>query len=556
MSGFLKKLGESAENSASKGRAVEADWTGNIETLRKEALARVKPGSSRRAAPASPVTTAMKGKLRQIHAPSTKPKEGINPRREAQRDLAAAQRKIAYADSMDAQPREFEYFADLDKLKGFNDTFGMPYGDAYIEAAERSLRNQLGKVPEANPLFTRAAGDEFYVSGDDSSMIESALQRVSRDLNRGVTIDRGPLGKHTVAGVGSLKYGKGRNLDEADAALRSDKTKWSEIDQRTGRRHGDARSDMSGAQHLYEYEDPELDWQHIGFKRGGLATIGNYLAAYEAGERPRDAMTLADQYPDAFEGEYEDGDEFLGEDDEYEYYACGGQVQHFFLGGIGKKLKKGIKKVGKVAGKIANAPGKALSKIPGVKSIAKVVAKAAPALGFIPGVGTVAGGLIGGIAGNIASGGKTSGFLRGALSGASGGVGGGIAGSVASKLGGGTLAKLAGTALGDIASGAMQRAGAKLLKDPSGKSLTPEELQAVQSQQAQRAQATLPQPASIGTMNNAADQRTSALQAVSQAPANQFAQNYQPAPPAPVVPGSNSQGLLSMIKQQQAARAA
>src|SRR5690606_38391915 len=137
-----------------------------------------------------------------------------------------------------------------------------------------------------NPLFTRAAGDEFYVSGDEPALIESALQLVSRDLNRGVTVDRGPLGRHTVAGVGSLKFGRGRNLDEADAALRGDKETWKDIDSRTGRRHGDARADMSEAQHLYEYEDPELDWQHIGFKRGGLATIGNYLEAYESGVRP------------------------------------------------------------------------------------------------------------------------------------------------------------------------------------------------------------------------------------------------------------------------------
>jgi hypothetical protein len=76
---------------------------------------------------------------------------------------------------------------------------------------------------------------------------------------------------------------------------------------------------------------------------GTLAAFRRYLGLYAAGG------AVADPFADAIDGEYEDGDEYLGEDDDFEYYACGGPVAY----GLGGSIKKGLKKVGKVVGKVA-----------------------------------------------------------------------------------------------------------------------------------------------------------------------------------------------------------
>lgn len=66
-----------------------------------------------------------------------------------------------------------------------------------------------------------------------------------------------------------------------------------------------------------------------------------------------------------------------------------------------------------------------------IRGVGKLAKKAAPVLGMIPGVGTLAGGVIGGL------GGLASGGLKGALQGAAGGVSGGLLSKVGSAFGSG-----------------------------------------------------------------------------------------------------------------------
>lgn len=95
--------------------------------------------------------------------------------------------------------------------------------------------------------------------------------------------------------------------------------------------------------------------------------------------------------------------------------------------GLLKKIKKGVKKVG------------------------KIVQKAAPALGFIPGVGTLAAATIGGL------GGLASGGLKGALKGAAGGALGGWASGAIGAAGGGAGGIMGG--LKSMGSSALKLAG-------------------------------------------------------------------------------------------------
>lgn len=220
-------------------------------------------------------------------------------------------------------------------------------------------------------------------------------------------------------------------------------------------------------------------------RKGALSTIRDYLGLYEGG-----SARLADMYPDAFEGEYEDGDEFLGEDEEWEYYACGGPVKR----GIGGKIKKAVKKVAKV--------GKAL----------------APVIGKIPGVGTVAGGLIGGVSGLIADG-----NLKGALSGALSGASGGVSNALLSNAMG------LGSALLDANNAKAKAKKTAAAQAPAAGGVPPERIAQVPDlvqlqQQAQQTQAAMPSQLS---MVQPQGQR--------------------------VQPGSNAGGLLQRIQQQQAA---
>jgi hypothetical protein len=220
---------------------------------------------------------------------------------------------------------------------------------------------------------------------------------------------------------------------------------------------------------------------------GNLSTINGYLQQWEGGLVPP-----AQMYHDAVEGQYEDGDELIDEDDDYEYYACGGAVGY----SIGGKIKKGIKKVAKV-GKFV-----------------------APLLGKIPGIGTVAGGVIGGLSGLIADG-----NLKGALSGALSGVSGGL-----STLAG--LGASAGSSILDMsnAKGKAKKAAARMAANQPPPLEMPKYDLAALHQQALGAQSSQP----------------SALARV---------QQTMVPPMARTVPGSQSQGLLQRIQQAQAARA-
>jgi len=90
---------------------------------------------------------------------------------------------------------------DMDSLKWLNDTSGHRTGDKYL----KHLAGSLVQVFGANNVF-RLAGDEFAV--------------VNRRLAPW-TITDGMDHLHTY--IPEFSYGLGRTLEEADAALRTDK---------------------------------------------------------------------------------------------------------------------------------------------------------------------------------------------------------------------------------------------------------------------------------------------------------------------------------------------
>jgi GGDEF domain-containing protein len=508
----------SGRQAATRARAAEREWTGNTRKGQLKGLQdyfeHADPTAVRTSAPSPDVIEPTPELLAKPER-----REGITPkldlRRRAQDAEELASGYHSFANEMDRDPREMNYFVDANKLKALNDNYGFSVGDRLIELQNQYLRDELaGLDPRVKAIMARGPGDEVFLAGNDDAVMREAIERANHKLiTEGVHMDLPGGAKRTISGVASLKYGAGKTLDDA------------ELDMMARKAAGlDDRADASEA--IEVIEEPRV-------RDGSLSQIRKFLNRYEGG-----LVGMGAKYPDAVEGEYEDGDEYLGEDDEFEYYATGGQVQGYFLGGLKKAVKKGFKKVSKVA----NLPAKLLSKVPGVKSIAKVVAKAAPALGFIPGVGTLAGGLIGGVAGNIASGGKTSGFLKGALAGASGGIGGGIAKGVAGKLGSGLLAKAAGKVTGEVATGLMGSAMKKLTSDPSGKSLTKEERVALQQGGGQPSQPAV----------DLAALRQSAMATNAAAPTQLSMVQPQVPRVAPQIPMAGSQGLLQQIQAQQA----
>jgi len=397
---------------------------------------------------------------------------------------------VGYTGSADAG----DFNSDRDAAQFAGNFIPTPIGAPKLVSALGSVPGTLGKIGRG------------LATGVDAAV----------DLALPATAGGRPLAAMAKSGmVGSGLYGATKGAASAYGALRSPPEptpeEWMKIFDSL-MADGDAAGARGALEEYYEAQAKErMESTESApnlaapFARGGLATMTDYLTAYENGLRPRDQLALAEQYPDAIEGEFEDGDSYIGEDDNYTYYECGGQVQHLSIGGF---LKKAIKKV------------------------AKVVSKAAPFIGLIPGVGTLAAAAIGGISGAIANGGW-KGALTGAISGATGGIGGGIASGLMSKLGGSALAKVTSAMVGNVASSALNSAAQKLASDPSGQSLTEEEVTA---------------------MNDAAAQRTAALEAVQKTPANQFAANYKPvAAPPRIDPGSQSQGLLSQITAQRAA---
>lgn len=91
-------------------------------------------------------------------------------------------------------------------------------------------------------------------------------------------------------------------------------------------------------------------------------------------------------------------------------------------------------------GKVVKGIGKAIKKIKPLKLIGGLAKGASKIAGFVPGVGTLAGGLLG-AGGELLSGGGLKGALKGGLSGALPGVLRGVAGGVAKKGLGGLLQK-------------------------------------------------------------------------------------------------------------------
>lgn len=377
----LSRAVRTVEESASKGKAAERAWAagegrkGQLKGLseyfeRNDAV--TAPAKPRAAAPLP--ADIKKTDRRAIERPGERRSESrqkIDLRRRADEAERLAGGYRRYADEMDANPRAKQYFVDANKLKALNDNFGFDVGDRMIELQNELLADELANLdPSVQPLIARGPGDEVFLAGNDDAIMREAIERANARLqSEGVHMDLPGGGRRTISGVSSLKYGAGDTLDDAEADLMARK--------RSG---VDDRADASEA--IDVIEEPRE-------RSGTLGVIRSYINKRHGG------LALASQYPDAVEGEYADGDEYLGEDDDYQYYAVGGPVQK----GIGGFLKKAVKKVAKVG---------------------KVVA---PILGKIPGIGTVAAGVIGGLSGLIADG-----NLKGALAGALNGVSGGLSG--------------------------------------------------------------------------------------------------------------------------------
>ena len=471
LSEVAKAMKSASESGASKLRAQERAWAseakgrkGQLSGL-SEYFAHVdKPRSASVSAPAKAPQE------RRAEVDRTVPRERrtgtgekINLRRRAEdaENLASGYR--AFADEMDMDPRSHQYFVDANKLKALNDKFGFTVGDRLIELQNQHLRDELELLPEhVKPIIARGPGDEVFLAGNDDAIMREAIERANNKLiTEGVHMELPGGAKRTISGVASLKYGAGPTLDDAEADLMARKS--SAIDDRA-----------SAPEAIDVLEEPRE-------REGSLKVIGKYISRAGGGLVP-----MASRYPDAFDGVYEDGDEFLGEDDDYEYYSCGGPVNK----GIGGFLKKAVKKVAKV-GKIA-----------------------APILGKIPGVGTVAGGVLGGLSGLIADG-----NLKGALSGALDGVSGGLSG----------IAKM-GTTVG---SAALDMSNAKKKAKKQGKS--------AQLVQQATQDSTQESPSSSPKFDLAALRR-SALDAVSQAPTQlSMVQPSHQAGPRPSI------GLLSQV---------
>ncbi len=481
-SGALRGIREASERAAA-GRGQERDW---LRELALESEPRKPVGEAPHGGageygawaegPAKAPQSRPNNFVERLPATRGTAERPVHPLRSRASDAQSlAKGYTSFADAMEMSPRRRQYFVDANKLKALNDNYGFSVGDRLIELQNQLLRDELAALdPSVGAIMARGPGDEVFLAGNDDELMRRAIERANdKLLTEGVHMDT-PQGKRTISGVASLKYGAGDDLDAAERDLMARKAA-GEYD----------RGDASEA--IEVLEAPRYKAQG-----GSLRTMRDHLNNYAAGG----GVSMAERYADAIEGEYEEGDEFLDEDDEYEYYASGGQVHGYLFGGL--------KKLGKRIGKV-------------VKKVAKVGKFVAPILGKIPGIGTLAGGVIGGLSGLIADG-NLKGALSGALSGASGGLSNGLL------------------------KGALTVGSSMLDSKKKPKGIAGQMLQGVQGAQGQA-------PASIGAIPDmqAMQQDAVATNAAAPTQLSMLQGSQQPR----VQPGSNANGLLARIQQQQ-----
>ena len=94
--------------------------------------------------------------------------------------MTLAEQHLKIANRMKSQV--FMLYADLDDLKGINDTFGHQEGDVALKETARILRETFRE----SDIVSRIGGDEFVVMpiGNSGKDAESLISRLQNNLNQ------------------------------------------------------------------------------------------------------------------------------------------------------------------------------------------------------------------------------------------------------------------------------------------------------------------------------------------------------------------------------------
>jgi len=130
-------------------------------------------------------------------------------------DQTGLQNRRAYEE---AEKLPFQAMLDIDSLKWVNDNLGYQAGDQLISVIGEALKAS-GLADQA----FRTGGDEFVLQGKTKKELDSAAQKAYEYLeeNQIVYTDKGGT---ECTFTGSFSYGTGRTIEEAQAALKRDKS--------------------------------------------------------------------------------------------------------------------------------------------------------------------------------------------------------------------------------------------------------------------------------------------------------------------------------------------
>lgn len=179
---------------------------------------------------------AAKAERRQTHAERRTRYAAMSPD-ELRAELEAKDRRI-FTSHLTGLPNKAAYeevakmpvqaFADIDGLKGVNDTLGHDVGDVLIQALAGALKK------ETNQAF-HISGDEFYVQGETVADVEAIMNAALKTLSEQGFEYTAPDGTViTKKGMG-FSYGTGKDIKSAEERLYADKQARKELGLRTER---------------------------------------------------------------------------------------------------------------------------------------------------------------------------------------------------------------------------------------------------------------------------------------------------------------------------------
>ena len=106
--------------------------------------------------------------------------------------------------------------SDVDGLKALNDKYGYHAGNSLLKAKADSLR-------EAGLEAYHDKGDEFLCRGNNIKQLQAKLERARAILrDRTIIVERADGSTLSVTGA-DFSYGVGKDIDEAEFGLKSDK---------------------------------------------------------------------------------------------------------------------------------------------------------------------------------------------------------------------------------------------------------------------------------------------------------------------------------------------